>query len=392
MLDFEQKLESINLRFKSTGLGMQIEQRGGKLVLRGTLPPKPNHPRLHAHQQRISLTLPANLEALTLAAQQAKLIAAQIAQGSFNWQGYDEIDVARDPIQDTWSDRIARFERHFHQDRGQSASARSTWETAYKPYFRKLITIAETKPHLSAAEHIYQTILDTDAGGRLCQGCCTPLKAICEFIDLEIPFAWQKLWGTYNQQSLKTRDLPDDETIMNWYYQIPNPAWKFVYGIMATFGLRNHEVFFCDYSNLQKDLQKHSQINGQANSQIVRVLESTKTGSHEVWPFVPEWIELFNLHEAILPPVTTDLTHTTLQRIGQQVTRQFKRYDLPFSPYDLRHAWAVRTIHYGLPDAIAAQMMGHSIAIHTRTYQRWISHRDRQQAVDTALQRMQLQE
>jgi integrase len=388
MLDFEQKLESINLRFKSTGLGMQIEQRGGKLVLRGTLPPKPNRPRLHAHQQRISLTLPANLESLTLAAQQAKLIAAQIAQGSFNWQGYDEIDVARDPNQDAWSNRIARFEQHFHLERDRSASTRTTWETAYKPYFRKLTTIAEAKPNLSAAEQIYQTILDTDARSRSRQVCCTALKALCEFIDLELPFEWQKLWGTYNQQSLKTRDLPDDEAIVNWYYQIPNPTWKFVYGIMATFGLRNHEVFFCDYSNLQKN----TQINSKPNSQTVRVLETTKTGSHEVWPFVPNWIDLFNLREAILPPVTTDLSRTTLQHIGQQVTRQFKRYDLPFSPYDLRHAWAVRTIHYGLPDAISAQMMGHSIAIHTRTYQRWISHRDRQQAVDAALQRMQLQE
>ncbi len=383
MLSFEQKLASINHSFKSTGLGMQIEQRGGKLVLRGTLPPKPNRSRLQAHQQRISLTLPANLEALTLAAQQAKLIAAQIAQGSFNWQGYDEflsIDVSRDPNQDAWSDRIARFEQHFHLERDKSASMRTTWETAYKPYLRKLATIAEAKPHLSAAEQIYQTILDTDARSRSRQVCCTALKALCEFIDLELPFDWQKLWGTYNQQSLKTRDLPDDEMITNWYYQIPNPAWRFVYGIMATYGLRNHEVFFCDYSDLQK------------NNQTVKVLEHTKTGSHEVWPFVPEWIDLFHLRKAILPPITTDLTRTTLQRIGQQVTRQFKRYDLPFSPYDLRHAWAVRTIHYGLPDAIAAQMMGHSISIHTRTYQRWISHRDRQQAVDAALQRMRLQD
>jgi integrase len=380
MLSFEQKLASIDYSFKSTGLGLQIEQRGGKLVLRGTLPPKPNRSRLQAHQQRISLNLPANPASLSLATQQAKLIAAQIAQGSFNWQGYEESDVPHSPNQDAWSDRIARFEQHFHLDRDRSASTRTTWETAYKPYLRKLATIAEAKPHLSAAEHIYQTILATDARSRSRQVCCTALKALCEFIDLEIPFAWQKLWGTYNQQSLKTRDLPDDETISNWYYQIPNPAWRFVYGIMATYGLRNHEVFFCDYSQLQ------------TGSQTVMVQETTKTGSHEVWPFVPEWIDLFCLRQAILPPVNTDLTRTTLQRIGQQVTRQFKRYDLPFSPYDLRHAWAVRTIHYGLPDAIAAQMMGHSISIHTRTYQRWLSHRDRQQAVDAALQRMRIQE
>jgi hypothetical protein len=32
-------------------------------------------------------------------------------------------------------------------------------------------------------------------------------------------------------------------------------------------------------------------------------------------------------------------------------------------------------------------MMGHSVAIHTRTYHHWITRRDQQQAVDAALSR-----
>jgi hypothetical protein len=32
-------------------------------------------------------------------------------------------------------------------------------------------------------------------------------------------------------------------------------------------------------------------------------------------------------------------------------------------------------------------MMGHSVAIHNRTYHRWITHRDQQTAVQAALQR-----
>ena len=97
--------------------------------------------------------------------------------------------------------------------------------------------------------------------------------------------------------------------------------------------------------------------------------------------------DAFILRDITLPKVNTDLNKTTLQRIGQQVSRQFKRYDIPFSPYDLRHAWAVRTIHVGLPDTVAARMMGHSVTIHTRTYHHWITRRDQQQAVDAALAR-----
>jgi hypothetical protein len=36
---------------------------------------------------------------------------------------------------------------------------------------------------------------------------------------------------------------------------------------------------------------------------------------------------------------------------------------------------------------VAARMMGHSVAIHTRTYHHWITRRDQQQAVDAALAR-----
>ncbi len=145
--------------------------------------------------------------------------------------------------------------------------------------------------------------------------------------------------------------------------------------MMAVYGLRNHEVFFCDCSAL---------LRGDAEAAI-EVLDTTKTGAHDVWPFPPEWVEAFALREVMLPPLETDLQKTTLQRIGQQVTLQFRRYGVPFAPYDLRHAWAVRTILMGLPDTVAARMMGHSVAIHNRTYHRWITRRDQRQAVQTAL-------
>jgi hypothetical protein len=239
MTDFDEKLASINQAFREVDLGLQIEQRGRQLVLRGTLPPKPGSKRLQAHQQRISLGLPANLEGLSQATQQAKLIASQTIQASFSWQGYDagDVPIARNENKsDTWSDRIAIFEQHFWATRSKNASTRSTWETAYKPYLARLVEVAQAKPRLSAAEQVYQAVLDTDARSRSRQVCCTALKALCEFMDLAVPFDWQKLWGSYNQQSLQARDLPDDENIVNWYYQITHPGWQFVYGVMATYG------------------------------------------------------------------------------------------------------------------------------------------------------------
>ena len=148
---------------------------------------------------------------------------------------------------------------------------------------------------------------------------------------------------------------------------------------MATYGLRNHEVFFCDLSSLTNFGDK-----------IIRVLPTTKTGEHQVWPFHPEWVEKFELtklgeNPELLPNINRDLKITTLQNIGKKITDQFKRYSLQIKPYDLRHAWAVRTIFYDLPDTVAARMMGHSVSLHTQTYHHWITKRDQQQAVNNAL-------
>lgn len=365
---FQAQLCQINSNFKLAGLPLQLEVRGQKIYGRGILPPKGH--RLKPHQQRLNLGEYADLEGLKSAECQAKLVAAHLVRGSFSW---DYFTKSAPPVPTTITGAIARYEQHFIQTRGRSCQ--TTWKTAYAPYFAKLQALLP-QGNYSDAEIIYQAILATAPDTRSRQICCTAMKGLADFMGLTLPFDLQKLSGNYGIKHLKPRQLPDDQTIKNSYYQIPNPKWRFVYGIMATFGLRNHEVFFCDYDNLQKQIDNHR------TSIIVKPV--TKTGSHEVWAFPPAWIDEFNLRSVVLPPINTDLDTTTLQKIGQQVNRQFRRYQLPFSPYNLRHAWAVRAIHIGLPDPIAAQMMGHSLTVHNQTYQRWLSRRDQQQAVDAA--------
>jgi integrase len=378
------RIAQVNQRLKAARLGLQIERRGEKLSLRGTLPPRPNSSRLQPYQQRLSLGLPATPTGLKQAEQEVKVIAAHLIQKTFDWRNYTNVLGGSWLKQLDLDQQLQAFEQHFltQPSRKNNPSAvKTTWETAYAPYLRKLVAIAQTRPQLNLAEAIYETVRSTDASSRSRQVCCTALSALATFLNLELPIELKSFWGGYSPSRTQARDLPTDELIVAAFEQIPNPAWRFVYGIMATYGLRNHEVFFCDYSALK-------QAGPEAT---IRVLSTTKTGSHEVWPFYPEWVEQFNLQEICLPPIAIDLNRTTLQRIGQRVTGQFRRYGLPFSPYDLRHAWAVRTIHFGLPDTVAARMMGHSVAVHTRTYHQWITRRDQQQAVEAALSRSQLQ-
>lgn len=377
----DDQITKVNQRLKIAQLGFQIERRGLKLSLRGTLPPRPGSHRLRPYQQRISLNVPATPSGLKQAEQEVKIIAAQLIQNTFDWRPYLPIAGGKRLHQMDLAEKIEAFEKHFlAQDSSKPASLRTTWEVTYAPYLKKLKTIAQTQPSLSLPEAIYATVETTRTNSRSRQICCTALNALAEFLHLELPIALKTYWGKYNASQTQARRLPSDQEILAVYEQIPNPTWRFVYGILATYGLRNHEVFFCNYNNL---IQSHAEDS-------IEVLATTKTGSHLVWPFYPEWVDQFNLRQIQLPPVQTNLSQTTLRQVGQQVNCQFHRYQIPFSPYDLRHAWAVRTIHFGLPDTVAARMMGHSVTIHTRTYHRWITHRDQQQAVSAALSRSNL--
>lgn len=372
------RILQVNQRLKAAQMGLQIERRGQKLNLRGTLPPRPGSHRLKPHQQRLNLGLPATPAGLKLAEQEVKIVAAQLIQKTFDWRNYVTGLGRLDQL--ALEQQIQAFEHAFFAEekrQAHPASTRTTWETAYAPYLRKLKTIAAANAQLTLTEALLATVTSIDPTCRSRQICCTALAAFAKFLNLELPPDFNTLWGSYSLRRTQARDLPSDALIAATWETIANPAWRFVYGIMATYGLRNHEVFFCDYSAL---------VNGEPEA-TVRVLGTTKTGEHEVWAFYPEWIDQFCLRQVILPPVETDLAKTTLQAIGQRVTTQFRRYGIPFSPYDLRHAWAVRTILCGLPDTVAARMMGHSVSVHTRTYHQWMTRRDQQAAVEAARSR-----
>jgi hypothetical protein len=65
--------------------------------------------------------------------------------------------------------------------------------------------------------------------------------------------------------------------------------------------------------------------------------------------------------------------------------RWFRFVGIPFQPYDLRHGWAIRAHILGVPIKAAADNLGHSVQIHTKTYQRWFSLDMRKLAINQAL-------
>ena len=380
-MDFPKDIRILNNRLKEKGIKLRVEQRGKFLYFRGPLPCKDN--KLNKKVQRISLGLYTNIENVKKAEQLLKLLLLQIELGQFEWSNWErKKNIKIDSNEEYIQENISKFKSYFFSKPSISrvnSSKLTTWNSSYKPYLNRLEKLCMSNKESLNKRLLEKTIESYEQNSRSKQQCATVMNIFAEFINLKLPTKWKKIGSGYGINKYNFRHLPNDKEIIRIWDSIPNEKWKLVFGIMAIYGLRNHEVFFSDYSNLDNCGEK-----------IVRVLPTTKTGEHQVWPFHQEWFDLFKLQKISdiknnLPNINTNLNETTLQKVGRRVTEQFKRYNLPIKPYDLRHAWAIRTIHIGLPDTVAARMMGHSVSIHNKTYHHWITTRDQQKAVDQAL-------
>ncbi|MBN3963518.1 MAG: hypothetical protein HWQ39_33105 [Nostoc sp. NMS8] len=176
--------------------------------------------------------------------------------------------------------------------------------------------------------------------------------------------------GSYGARSRQIRSLPTDKLILECHSSFADAKWQWIFGMLATYGLRNHEVFFLDLEQLR------------AGNKIITVLAG-KTGYRKIWPFHPEWFDSFGLPNVKIPDINLNRNNSV---IGRTVTQRFRRNNgLPFKFYDLRHAWAIRTLEYGIDITLAAQQMGHSLSVHSNLYHAWINAEHHQRAFDLAI-------
>lgn len=357
----EGRIAQTNGRLKAANVGISIELDGSSLYLRGTLPPKPGTKNSQPYQQRVSLKrlgIRANPAGIAEAEKEARKISALVARKEFDWQPYL---YEKSPESISVSEYIEQYKVHFF-NQGKSETS---WKTDYWKIFKRLpqdVTLS--------VEVLEQVILSTPPNTKTRKRACMAIAALAKFAQMD--YNPSNLVGVYSPDRVSPRDLPDDLTIAQWWYKITNPGWRWVYGMIATYGLRPHEVFRLDLERL---------TNG---SNIVSVLENTKTGARLVWACYPEWFDQFQLQDVRLPNIRLDRPNTA---IGESCSHYFGDFKLPFKLYDMRHRWAVRTLEFGLDISLAAQQMGHSVQVHSNTYHHWITEDVHQRAFNVLMLR-----
>ena len=314
------------LRDLGSSVSLEVSPSGGRMRLRASLP----LPDGSWKQRRISTVFP-----YPSGVDQARQLAEELGRDlelhrrgleAFPCERWLQASKMQGPTTEgiSGSEALRRTEAWWTQQRKRGPSADVTWATAYagplKPLLPQRAVTIETLRALVASKPV-QELRGLGKG-------YTPLK------------------------DAAPRSLPADEVIVAVIDGLPS-GWQWVTGICATYGARPHEAL------LMADV---------ANNGLV-VIRGGKTGARQGLPLPKAWIERWELQNKRLPSINLERDYRT---VGSQLGVALRRHGVPFLPYDLRHAWAVRAIHNPqISPSLAAKSLGHSLTVHTSLYQRW---------------------
>jgi integrase len=367
-LNIDRELLALNASLKAMRAGVAVNKpKGGdRLYLRATLPAKPGSGKTGPHQQRIALGVYANAAGLKRAKAEAMALSHQLAMGQFKWADWIENKAPGNSVGE-W---VEAFRVSYLKSAGDTPTKRATWESNYHAAYRKLDWDRKFDPAYLKSQVEYVSQPDTKTRLRV----CLAFRALVRFAGAEDDYS--DLIGGYSASAVDPRNLPSDEEIEAARETIQNPKWQFLFGLMACYGLRNHEPFFIHPEDLAIAPGAVEVYRGKSVS-----IEGD-AGIRKVWPLKKVWWEEWELYKGgTLPNVETEGRENAL--IGKTVSRQFKRLGL-WTPYTLRHCWAARAAASGLQDSIAAKMMGHSLNVHYKTYLRFLDEKRFQSAWDKA--------
>lgn len=333
-------LKAATAELRAVGVKISIIQKGGTLYLRCVLPPRPGSTKVTPHRQEVK-PLPrgviADRQGLKNAKKRALELWGLLQTGAFDWSTWEKRLPTTNP--QTVREWVVQF-RSYWLSRGQCSS--ETWDKHWATVYERLPQETPLSYELALT-----SLLAIPQHTRNRKRSASTLQRLLEFAEIEgnlTAFGAGYKVGRSEEQ----RDPPTDELIMTWRRSITSDPYRWVYGLIACFGLRPHEAFF-----LEKD----------EDPRIWKLING-KTGPRQVSAVYPEWVERWNLLEGRPPklgPYFREDGEYDFQRYGERVSKAFGRYGIPFHAYDLRHAYALRLMRFpGISDSTAAKLMGHS--------------------------------
>ena len=349
-------LQPINAALKARGVRGRIVVAKERLFLRGTFTAADGSRK----DRRIPLGLPATqgqfLEAENRVIALAAIInSTGIVPAELPWDAPAPISPVATPGSTTVAEAVSQLERDFWQGKVRTSAAERTWERL-KAETDRLPQAATLTMDLMVA-----TAANTEAGSRTRLESCKVLKRLAVLVGIT---------GTDRLDALRTpyepevRDVPDSDAVAALVEQvIDHPTWGWCTWALATYGCRPAEVFSLRPA-------------GDGTAQVLTVKRKGK---------LPTWRTALALSvspsqcdRSVPWDVTAPAKYDSAEakRHSDRWSGWLRRQHPTIQLYDLRHAWAIRSISKLPSTSMAAKCMGHDIAVHHRTYHRWIDQAD----------------
>ena len=329
-------LEKLNRRLKEDNVRVRIEDRGKSLYLRASLPDRQTG---QTRQQRICLNTTDADEADRLARHLGQLLSSPAGL----WTAWDARST--EPASITFGEFRAAGRKLYDS----KYSTETAWTKKWRPALNKLPP--DSVPCSDTLIVAVVQRMKEGSAGRRDQG--NVLSQIAYSLTMD-GAAIQVAARGYTASKVEKRDIPTDTEIEQLYGQIKLPHWRWMYGMLACYGLRPHEII-------------EAKVTADGNCEIG---DETKTGFHIAWPCHERWLQEFNLRRVSRPRQSV----ASVAKAANDTLHE--RGPLTFPLYNLRHAYAIRLFHKGVPSDIGARLMGHSEEVHRTTYKRWYDARE----------------
>ena len=362
----------------------------------------------------ISVSAKGILEAEKL----AQLVTGQLVAGIFTWDWFNRLigkDTSEQTKQLTCKEMVEIYKKHYLEQRKDDKNPKGSWYQRCQ-MMENILGNLDKPLSLPLIRQVIES-KENNSGVR-----ATTISGLIGFLKYFNNTDYKEVIKEYranNKVKRKTRNVPSDKRIMEVYqigfapkprcqkrYLYRYPQWQFLYGLLATYGLRIHEAW--NIANWDKpvtlrngdwlavdtdddnkiDLQREGEdliipaiLDPSNKEHFLCINESTKTGHRVAAPLSPEghnWIEEFNLLQPLnLPDIKNPFTRANGYKGAYISTNKtckwFSEHDYGFKPHDLRHAYNHRGYHLGYNPKALADSLGHSMKINSTGYLRHMS-------------------
>jgi integrase len=345
----------------------------------------------------------------------AELVTTQLSANNFTWEWFNALigkKIESEKEQKyICKNLIEEYKGYWFKENKKLKKPDSAWYLR----FRYIEIVMSQSEEILSSEIVKEIISKTENGTRARTWLLQGLTHLLHYFDL---VDYDRLIESYrvrNKPILKKRNVPSDERIKIVFRDgfIPHPRvgkkivyrynqWQFLYGLLATYGLRIHEAWnvanwdkpailnrgdwLAIEENLTGDEDKYKQYAGEKllipaildptnTDKILCIKHNTKTGYRMAIPISPRgenWIEEFNLIQPFnIPDLKNPLD--TYGGYGAYICsartcRWFLRHNYGFTPHDLRHAYNHRGHELGYNPTLLSKSLGHSLEMNSTTY------------------------